>query len=111
MRLETLTKNFEFGRCYKKGANFVHPLLVSYVLKTKRSGVRIGITATKKIGGAVQRNRARRIIRAAFTAVISPNAAGADIVFVARTACLKKKSTDLEAAVRAHLMEAGVAVK
>lgn len=51
--------------------------------------VRIGFTATKKIGGSVQRNRARRRLREAARATLSTSATpGSDYVLVARAAAL-----------------------
>lgn len=47
--------------------------------------VRVGYTASKKVGGSVQRNRARRRLRAAVREVLAPNAApGYDFVIIAR---------------------------
>jgi len=49
------------------------------------SPVRVGYTASKKVGGAVERNRARRRLRAAAAEVLAPNARpGHDYVLVAR---------------------------
>lgn len=61
----TLKENRAFSLVYKKGKNFVDQNLVTYVLKTNSKNVQIGITTSKKIGNAVKRARARRIIRAA----------------------------------------------
>jgi hypothetical protein len=44
-------------------------MLVTYVVKNRGQGVRLGITAAKKLGSAVERNRCRRIIRAAFSSI------------------------------------------
>lgn len=81
-----LNRNGDFVRLYKRGKSQVHPLLVTYTTANRRGGHRMGITSGKKIGGAVQRNRARRVIRAAFRQ-LRPRmvSAGWDIVFVART--------------------------
>lgn len=81
----TMNENRDFLRLYRKGGSLVSPLLVTYArrggFKNRR---RIGITATKKVGGAVQRNRAKRLIRAAWREV-EPNVPyGWDFVFVAR---------------------------
>ena len=65
MRYKTLTRNNEFSRAYARGKSFVHPHLVLYVNKNRKGTTRVGLTATKKIGKAVTRNRARRVMRAA----------------------------------------------
>lgn len=61
-----IKENRDFRRIYSKGKSFVSPVLVTYVLKNRTKNVRYGITTSKKTGNAVQRNRSRRIIRAAF---------------------------------------------
>ena len=64
MRYRPICKNREFSRVYSRGKAYVHPQLVLYVLKTRRKITRVGFTATKKVGNAVTRNRARRVMRA-----------------------------------------------
>ncbi len=104
----TLKQNAEFHRAYGRGKVKASPSLVTYVVKNRGLGCRIGITAAKKLGSAVERNRCRRIIRAAFSS-ISPMCSGNyDIVFVARFKTKKQKSTDLIPVMRQHLTELGV---
>jgi ribonuclease P protein component len=79
-----------------------------YVRKNRAGSCRIGITASKKIGNAVQRNRARRIIREAFRQVSLPLKGNYDVVFVARTKTVFKKSTDIYNVMVPMLIEAGV---
>ena len=64
MRYRPIRRNSEFGRVYARGKSYVNPALVLYVLKTRGRNTRVGLTATKKIGHAVQRNRARRVMKA-----------------------------------------------
>ena len=59
MRYRPIRRNSEFGRVYARGKSYVNPALVLYVLKTRGRNTRVGLTATKKIGHAVQRNRAQ----------------------------------------------------
>ena len=71
---------------------------------------RVGITVSKKIGNAVERNRARRIIRAAFRNVLAEHETKGnfDLVFVARTKTKYLKSTQLEKSMTEILKEVGV---
>lgn len=108
MRYTSLTKNYEFSRVYRRGASFVHPFLVTYVLKKKKGTLKVGITSSKKTGGAVARNRARRIVRAAMVSCALPEESKYDIVFVTRTATAFQKSYDIEKVMSAHLKQAGV---
>ena len=57
MKYRVLNKNREFTRLYARGKSYVHPHLVLYVAKNRLGVTRVGLTATKKVGGAVQRNR------------------------------------------------------
>ena len=61
MRYRTLDKNWQFNRVYGRGKSYVHPHCVLYVAKNRLGYTRIGLTATKKVGHAVQRNRAPRL--------------------------------------------------
>lgn len=103
-----IKQNYEFRRAYHRGKNFVSPYLVIYCFKRKYGGIRIGITSGKKIGNAVMRNRSRRIIREAFRSIYSEAKGNWDIIFVARTATVYKKSTDIAVVMRKQLREAGV---
>lgn len=84
-----------FSSCYK--AKYVScSFAVCYFKRNKMALNRFGITAGKKIGGAVQRNRAKRIIRAAYRNCEKYVPIGYDMVFVARKEILEKKTSDLE---------------
>lgn len=90
----TLRENKEFRTLYYRGRSQVHPALVTYVRRNRLGVPRVGITTGKKLGGAVQRSRCRRIIREAFRPLY-PKTGGFDIVFVARGRLLSMKSTQL----------------
>ena len=64
---------------------------------------RYGITTSKKLGGAVQRNRARRLLRTAVWALADELPPGKDLVFVARERILSAKSPEVAAALRSAL--------
>lgn len=95
----SLKLNKEFKRAYFKGAFQTHPLLVSYAVKNRLPIARIGITTSKKVGGAVERNRARRVIRQAFYELEGEGKlsfTGYDFVFVARGATCTVKTPALK---------------
>ena len=107
-RALTLKQNTEFHRAYGRGKVKASPMLVTYAVKNRGQGVRLGITAAKKLGSAVERNRCRRIIRAAFSSISTECIGNWDIVFVARFKTKKVKSSDLVPIMRAHLTELGI---
>ena len=89
-----LKENYEFRRAYTRGKSYVTPYFVIYLYKTKKNAVRLGVTTGKKIGGAVRRNRARRVLTAAFRETLPHIRRGYDVVLVARTKILDVKSTE-----------------
>ena len=107
-RAGTITDNCDFRRAYAHGKVYTNPALVTYVRKNRAGICRVGITASKKIGNAVQRNRARRVIKAACFSVTDSLTGHYDIVFVARTRTVGVKSTELIPVIRRHLRSAGV---
>ena len=109
MKFTAINQNSTFVKGYRKGRCFVHGLVVVYVLKNKLGRVRIGITSSKKIGGAVVRNRARRVIREAVRASGLRLDQGYDLIFVARSRTARSKSTRLIAPIRKAFRQAGVA--
>lgn len=73
-----------FQRLYRQGKSHVTPYFVVYYKRNRLKTNRLGITATKKIGNAVERNRAKRVIREAYRLMEQKLPAGIDIVIVAR---------------------------
>jgi ribonuclease P protein component len=105
-----LTQNKDFKRCYYRAKPIATPCLVTYVLKTNTRMIRLGITASKKVGNAVMRNRARRVIIAAYRMLEDKIKVGNgyDIVFVARQKTPTIKSTEIVLYMNRHLMDKGV---
>ena len=104
----TLKDNRDFSRLYKKGKSYVSPVLVTYVLKNKTDNLRFGITTGKKVGKAVKRTRARRVIRAAYFELYPEIRQGYEFVFVARGKTPYVKSQDICKAMKKHLKSANV---
>ena len=83
-KITTLKNNKDFKKIYNRGQSVVSKNVVTYVLKNNLNYNRIGITASKKIGNAVKRNRARRLIKQSYALISNELSMGYDIVFVAR---------------------------
>lgn len=103
-----IKNDYEFRRAYNKGKSFVTPLLVVYCLRRKQSCVRVGITTGKKIGNAVHRNRARRVIRESCRHLMPEMEQGWDIVFVARARTAEVKQQSVEKDMHSLLKKAGI---
>lgn len=75
VQVATITQRQEFIDLTKAGARWVTPAFVVQYLPKKEGeqgfdGIKVGFTATKKIGNAVRRNRAKRRLRAVFDDVV-----------------------------------------
>jgi len=99
MKLLTLKTNTEFRRLYYKGKNASNSAVAVYARKNRIDRNRIGITVSVKIGNAVTRTRARRVIREGYRSVEGLLPTGYDFVFVARGRTPLLKSTDVGAAI------------
>ncbi|MFV0497287.1 MAG: ribonuclease P protein component [Candidatus Fimivivens sp.] len=103
-KIVSLNRNHDFRRLYRKKSVVGAPL-VTYVVKNRLGFNRIGITTSKKIGKAHDRNRARRIIREAYRLLLphfSRNN-GYDIVFVARARTTNCTMQEVYKVMKKHL--------
>lgn len=104
----TVKENREFSMAYRRGRSCVSPVLVTYVLKSKNNTLRYGITTGKKVGNAVKRSRARRVIRASYYQLFEQLKPGYIIIFVARGKTPYVKSQVVYKAMRQHLKTLGI---
>lgn len=79
-----ITENREFQRIYRKGRYAVSMALVIYMRPNPLNRNRIGITASKKYGKSVKRNRIRRLIRESYRLMQDKIKPGYDFIIVAR---------------------------
>lgn len=92
---QILNQNADFQRLYRSGAFCSLGSALLYVRPNRLPYNRLGITAGKKIGNAVKRNRAKRIIREAYRAAEPMLPIGIDLVVVARSSLPEQSSAIL----------------
>jgi ribonuclease P protein component len=96
---ERIRRRPEFQRVYDRGARISGRFATVFILENDRADGRLGIAATRKFGGAVQRNRAKRLIREVFRR--NKIAKGFDVVVIPKRGLLDASLTLLEADYRA----------
>lgn len=103
-----IKKNRDFRRLYTKGKYLVSPNIITYVAKNRLNKTRVGITTSKKTGNAVMRNRARRVIRAAYFYLKPTTLKGFDIVFVSRQKTSEVKMQEVLKDMKYHFKKLGI---
>ena len=124
MKFKAIRENHLFVKAYTGGRRAPSKTCTVYVLKDRQARRimksrpdkqyinRIGITASKKIGGAVQRNRAKRVIREALRLLMQEYTlkTGHLIVIAAREKATVSKMQDVKRDVQSALMRLSMIV-
>jgi len=92
---ERIRRRAEFQQVYERGTRVHSRFCTLFVLPSGREAGRLGIAATRKLGGAVVRNRAKRLIREVFRR--NKITGGFDVVVVPKRELLDASLTVLEA--------------
>jgi ribonuclease P protein component len=86
-----LSRSAEFERVYRQGRSKANRFFVLYVFprgeddaRAHDEGPRLGLSVSRRVGGAVERSRVKRALREAFWAEAERLPAGSDYVVVAR---------------------------
>ena len=112
MKYTTIKEHHLYDKAFRRGSRWSGRYVSVFVLKDyaakrlmlanpeKKYYNRFGVSVSKKVGGAVQRSRVKRILRAGYRAVEPELKTGFLIVVSPREGVLKVKSTDIERELR-----------
>jgi ribonuclease P protein component len=101
-----LTRSTDFKRVRRFGKSYAHPLVVLVALPNEQDKPRLAVSAGRSVGGAVERNRAKRLLREAIRSNLSSVLPGWDYLFLARRPILQVPFQNIQATVTALLRKA-----
>ena len=104
----TLRKQSDFARVYKQGKSKGSRFAVILYRRNGLKFTRTAFVSSKKVGNSVERNRSRRLMKAAYRAFEPDIKCGYDIVFVARAAIKGCKESEVERQLKKTLESAGI---
>ena len=104
-----LTRSTDIKRVRRLGKSYAHPLIVLLMAVSDKQETRFGIVAGRSVGGAVERNRAKRLIRESLRPLLPDINPGWDVLLLARHGMDEANFTKVYNAIttllqRAHLM-------
>ena len=108
-RDKRLKEGNEFARAKNEGKRLVRGcLILNWLDREGAAGSRLGVITSKRIGNAIKRSRARRLMREAFRLHQNEFVKPVDIVLIARRSINEKQQADVERTFLKLATEAGV---
>ncbi len=105
-RTGRLSRSAEFDRVYRQGRSVANRYLVLYAFpRSADEQARVGLSVGRKVGGAVERNHLKRLLREACASLADELPAGHDVVVVARAPARELGETQGVQGVRDALAE------
>lgn len=103
-----LTRSTDIQRVRRTGKSYAHPLIVFVVAPNELQQIRIGVVAGRAVGTAVQRNLAKRRLRACLDQWLPHFTGGNDVIVLARKPIAQAGFTEISAAMQQLVKRAGL---
>ena len=103
-----LTSSTDFKRVRRTGKSYAHPLSILVIAPNGRGISRFGVSASRAVGGAVARNRAKRRMREILRKNLPDIEAGWDILLIARSPIVDAEWKQLFESITGLLKRAGI---
>jgi ribonuclease P protein component len=101
-----LRRTNDVRRVYDEGQSWTHPVLVLIACPNGLDSSRVGVAASRRLGSAAARSRAKRLLREAARHLYPQLEAGWDVMLVARSRILEAKCQQVEEALARLLRQA-----
>lgn len=103
-----LTKSTEFKRVRRFGKSYAHPLFVLVALPSSMDNLYVGVAASRAVGNAVKRNRAKRLVREAIRSLIPEISPGWNALVICRRTILDSSLPEIIQVLTQLLNKAGM---
>jgi len=101
---QRLRTGAEFDAVFKRGARLDGRLFLLVAAPNGRAFDRLGLAVSRRVGGAVERNRARRLLREGFRRVERTGSPALDLVVVARAPLARRGQAEVDRELRERLL-------
>lgn len=98
----------EFDKVFSSGKYFAHPLVVLHLVRNEGAGRRVGFTVSRRVGTAVKRNRAKRLLREAYRSLVDRLPEDMDLVLVGRQTTPQSSAAEVTSALEELARRAGI---
>lgn len=97
-RAQRLVRKADFEKAYAEGRRVPGRYFIGFLLFRESGPLRLGVVASRRVGGAVRRNRAKRVLREVFRKNRPSRLVSANVVLIARTTIIQAGFEEIERA-------------